>query len=406
MADATTERPAIHVTLAGVSAPGLYRWVEVGAEEEGVPTRYVDLAVGDVTAAAFAAAQSSRFGIGVAVGQGRVVLHEAHMPPERPVLSFELGPDGRAPCRVMGGNAARLVVRLPLRLADELPQHDGPEIGEIGPGHPQMPPIAGPFPPQVSCWQTEARRCEECRPATGRGTPTEGMARQSAASVDSRNGLDEPGSNSLGPSTTSLLPTETGEIGPDHPQMPPIAGPFPPRLCCWQTEARRCEECRPATGRGTPTEGMARQSAASVDSRNGLDEPHSNSLGPSTTSLLPTETCENGPDHPQMPPIAGPFPPRVSCWQTEARRREECRAATGRGTPTEGMARQSAASVDSRNGLDEPHSNSLGPSATSLLPTETCEICGQPVPCDGDCRAEIVRVARLVARILRERGVA
>jgi hypothetical protein len=119
VADPTREPPAIHVCLAGPAAPGLYRWVEVGAEEEGLPTRHVALAEGDVTAAAFAAAQSSRFGIGVAVGEGRVVLHEAHMPPAQPVLSFDLSPDGVRACRLMGGNAARLVVRLPLRLADE-----------------------------------------------------------------------------------------------------------------------------------------------------------------------------------------------------------------------------------------------------------------------------------------------
>lgn len=119
MADQRSERPAIHVCLAGPSASGLYAWVEVGAEEEGLPTRHVALAETDVVAAAYAAAQGSRFGIGVAIGQGRVVLHEAHMPPERPVLAFELGADPARACRLMGSNAARLVVRLPLRLGDD-----------------------------------------------------------------------------------------------------------------------------------------------------------------------------------------------------------------------------------------------------------------------------------------------
>jgi hypothetical protein len=134
MADTTRERPAIHVCLAGPSAPGLYRWVEVGAEEEGLPTRHVALAEEDVVAAAFVAAQGSRFGIGVAIGEDRVVLHEAHMPPERPVLSFELGAAAQRSCRLMGGNAARLVVRLPLRLGDEpdaAPQVETPDRGEV-----------------------------------------------------------------------------------------------------------------------------------------------------------------------------------------------------------------------------------------------------------------------------------
>lgn len=135
MADETRERPAIHVCLAGPSEPGLYRWVEVGAEEEGLPTRHVALAIDDAVAAAFAAAQGSRFGIGVGIGQGRVVLHEAHMPPERPVLSFDLGAGGPRACRLMGGNAARLVVRLPLRLADELaPASEPPRERRPSPG--------------------------------------------------------------------------------------------------------------------------------------------------------------------------------------------------------------------------------------------------------------------------------
>jgi hypothetical protein len=124
MAEPTRERPAIHVCLFGPSEPGLYRWVEIGAEEEGLPTRHVDLTAENVVAAAYAAAQSSRLDIGVAIGQGQVVLHEAHMPPAQPVLAFTLGSAARQACRLMGGNAARLVVRLPLRLAadrDDLP---------------------------------------------------------------------------------------------------------------------------------------------------------------------------------------------------------------------------------------------------------------------------------------------
>lgn len=120
MTDVARERPSIHVGLAAEADASLYRWVEVGAEEEGLPTDPVASEQADVIAAAFAAAQSSRFGIGVGVGAGRVVLHEAHMPPTQPVLALELGADAPGICRLIGGNAARLVVRLPLRFADEI----------------------------------------------------------------------------------------------------------------------------------------------------------------------------------------------------------------------------------------------------------------------------------------------
>ena len=115
MAEIARERPCIHVCVLSGAAADLYRWVETGAEEEGLPTRQVDSAERDVVAGAFAAAQSSRFDIGVAVATDRVVLHEAHMPPAQPVLSFELAANPWRTCRLMGGNAARMVVRLPLR---------------------------------------------------------------------------------------------------------------------------------------------------------------------------------------------------------------------------------------------------------------------------------------------------
>jgi hypothetical protein len=119
MSDLAHERPCIHVCVVGDADPNLYGWVEIGAEEEGLPTREVALAEYDVVKAAHAAAQGSRFGVGVAIARGRVVLHEVHMPPGQPVLAFELDAAPQGPCRTMGGNAARLVVRLPLRLAPE-----------------------------------------------------------------------------------------------------------------------------------------------------------------------------------------------------------------------------------------------------------------------------------------------
>jgi hypothetical protein len=119
MADLAPERPCIHVCVVAGAEAALYGWVEIGAEEEGLPTHNIAVAEHDVVAAAYAAAQSSRFDIGVAIAPNRVVLHEVHMPPSQPVLSFELGAERGRLCRLMGGNAARMVVRLPLRVAVE-----------------------------------------------------------------------------------------------------------------------------------------------------------------------------------------------------------------------------------------------------------------------------------------------
>jgi hypothetical protein len=113
------ERPCIHVTLLPGTDPSLYRWVQIGAEEEGVPCKLVTEEGADLVALAYAAAQSSRFNIGVAVSDATAVLHEVHMPPQMPVLEFTHSDQADYFCRLIGSNAARMIVRKPLRFADE-----------------------------------------------------------------------------------------------------------------------------------------------------------------------------------------------------------------------------------------------------------------------------------------------
>jgi hypothetical protein len=127
------ESPAIHVAVLPDVESIAFRWVRVGAEEEGIPCRETPaqaesraLDGGDPVAAAYAAAQESRLGVGVAVGCGRVTLHEAHMPAERPVWEFPLSGDLRQACRLGGCNAGRMVKRMPLRFEQE----DAFSVGE------------------------------------------------------------------------------------------------------------------------------------------------------------------------------------------------------------------------------------------------------------------------------------
>jgi hypothetical protein len=122
MVDIISERPAIHICLVGPVPQDLDLWVQMGAEEEGVPARTIreDADAADIVAAAYSAARSSRVDIGVAISSDRVVLHERHMPEEKPVLSFSFGVDPRGICRLMGGNAARMVTKLPLRFEEDL----------------------------------------------------------------------------------------------------------------------------------------------------------------------------------------------------------------------------------------------------------------------------------------------
>jgi hypothetical protein len=123
--DDNPDRPAIHVTLAGEVDESLYKWISVGAEEEGIPCRLVpadevDDEIDDETdaaALAHAAARSSRLDVGVGVAFNQVAVHERHMPVERPVVATEVKEDYAVhACRTAGSNAARLVIGMPLRL--------------------------------------------------------------------------------------------------------------------------------------------------------------------------------------------------------------------------------------------------------------------------------------------------
>ena len=117
VADDNPDRPAILVSLAREVDEGLYKWVAVGAEEEGIPCRLSpaeEADDSDVAALAYEAAQNSRLGVGVV--PDRVAVHERHMPAAQPVLAPELEEaHAERVCRSAGSNAARLVIRAPLR---------------------------------------------------------------------------------------------------------------------------------------------------------------------------------------------------------------------------------------------------------------------------------------------------
>lgn len=125
MRGAPPESPAIHLCLARAADPAHAVWVALGAEEEGVPCRVTAGEGATATELAYAAARQSRLGVGVGITAGEVALHEQHMPAGRPVLALELRGDEPGRCRLIGGNAARIVVHLPLRFEEAL-QEDQP----------------------------------------------------------------------------------------------------------------------------------------------------------------------------------------------------------------------------------------------------------------------------------------
>ncbi len=128
------ECPTVYVSLAADTDPRAYQWVEIGAEEEGVPCRLVDSTHGDAVNLAYAAAQGSRLGVGVGIAAGRAALHEAHMPPPQPVFAIDLGSSSMLACRLVGSNAGRMVKHMPLRLTLEIPEI--PDPAESRPAEP------------------------------------------------------------------------------------------------------------------------------------------------------------------------------------------------------------------------------------------------------------------------------
>ncbi len=129
------ERPCIHVSLLPGADASLFRWVEIGAEEEGIPTRQIPCEASDLASLAYQAAQSSRLSIGVGISAQAVALHEVHMPVGQPVLVFKFsqaeGPNAPFLCRMMGANAARMVVHRPLHIDIKFPP---PSVSH----HPQL----------------------------------------------------------------------------------------------------------------------------------------------------------------------------------------------------------------------------------------------------------------------------
>lgn len=95
----------------------------LGIEEEGVPVEMSRHAELNPLTLAHEAAIGSRLGIGIGVALDYVVLTTEKLPPERPYIARFLAD---AEGRTVGGNAARIVKRLPLRYFNGAPSGSTP----------------------------------------------------------------------------------------------------------------------------------------------------------------------------------------------------------------------------------------------------------------------------------------
>ncbi|HEY0208166.1 glycerol dehydratase reactivase beta/small subunit family protein [Acerihabitans sp.] len=109
--------PAIIVVLCGGVPPG-WRQLLLGMEEEGIPFALHDAGddAGPLASLAHQASNASPLAVGVAVNAQDMVVHDPHLPVERPL--FVLKDHARLPAqeiRRLGCNAARLVKGLPFK---------------------------------------------------------------------------------------------------------------------------------------------------------------------------------------------------------------------------------------------------------------------------------------------------
>ncbi|MFH5800434.1 glycerol dehydratase reactivase beta/small subunit family protein [Haladaptatus sp. CMAA 1911] len=112
---APSTRPQIQVYYHGERSD-ILDFVEYGIEEEGVPWYVESMQRDDLLMVAHVAADDSRLGIGVAIGDGnpsRIILQHERLPAKQPL--FDLPSPTLAQARLLGANSARLAKRTPLK---------------------------------------------------------------------------------------------------------------------------------------------------------------------------------------------------------------------------------------------------------------------------------------------------
>lgn len=108
-----TVRPALVVNQHQVS-DGQLRELLLGIEEEQVPVVLHASLEKDLFTLAHQAANESTLTIGIGATGGKVVITASNLAKESPYLIYRLGYNAEAD-RIIGGNAARLVKRMPLK---------------------------------------------------------------------------------------------------------------------------------------------------------------------------------------------------------------------------------------------------------------------------------------------------
>ncbi len=120
-ATAKKEQDVCVVIFYDATVPACAQHIQLGLEEEGVPSMIVlQDSLTDLNQAAKNAADLSRLAVGVSANQSKIVLHHQKLPHNQPLLQMQQNSPN---ARLIGKNAARLVKGLPLVLETHLENH-------------------------------------------------------------------------------------------------------------------------------------------------------------------------------------------------------------------------------------------------------------------------------------------
>jgi mRNA-degrading endonuclease HigB of HigAB toxin-antitoxin module len=101
----------------GAVHPDIIQEILLGIEEEGLPYSLEEKDLVSALELAYKAAEASHLGVGIGVATDGLVLHNNRLKEDQPLFSYKLT-DNEVVLRNLGGNAARLVKRMPFKFTE------------------------------------------------------------------------------------------------------------------------------------------------------------------------------------------------------------------------------------------------------------------------------------------------
>ena len=109
------DKPCIKLSHTADAPAAWLKALTSGLEEEMIPFEITTVAPAPIADMAFAAAESSRLEVGLALNAQEAAVHFAKLPPEKPLFWLQGGECREESLLKLGANAARLVKGVPFK---------------------------------------------------------------------------------------------------------------------------------------------------------------------------------------------------------------------------------------------------------------------------------------------------